>query len=141
MRHRPDQTIDNLRNVPLFAECTNRELTKIAALHCRVHVKAGKAVAEQGTVGREFIVIVSGTATVQRDGLDIATLGAGDYFGEIALIAHGRRTATVIAATDLVVDAFSRAEFDQLLEASPELAPRIYAEATRRMHGTAAGKQ
>ena len=101
----------------------------------------GKAVAEQGTVGREFIVIVSGTATVQRDGLDIATLGAGDYFGEIALIAHGRRTATVIAATDLVVDAFSRAEFDQLLEASPELAPRIYAEATRRMHGTAAGKQ
>ena len=137
MRHRQDQFIDNLRNVPLFAKCTNKELTKIASLQSRVRVKAGTAIAEQGTPGREFIVIVSGTATVQRDGVEIATLIAGDYFGEIALIAHGPRTATVTAATDLVVDAFSRSEFKELLEASPEFAPRLYAEATRRLHETA----
>jgi len=141
MRHRPDQTIDNLRKVALFAKCTNKELSKIASLHCQVRVKAGKAVAEQGTLGREFVVIVSGTATVQRDGIDIATLGAGDYFGEIALIAHGRRTATVVATTDLVVDAFNRSEFEQLLETSPELAPKIYAEATRRIHGMPAASR
>jgi CRP/FNR family transcriptional regulator, cyclic AMP receptor protein len=141
MMHRRNQAVNNLRNVPLFATCTTKELTKIASLSTRVTVNAGCAVTQQGTLGRQFIVIVSGAATVERDGATIAHLAAGDYFGEIALIVHGPRTATVVADTDLVVDAFSRGEFRQLLETSPGLAARLSTEAARRLHTTTEAPQ
>ena len=133
MMHRRDAAIDRLRAVPLFATCTAKELATIDSLSARVAVKAGKAVARQGMPGREFIVIVSGSATVERNGEMVAHLGDGDYFGEIALLENAPRTATVTAQTDLVVDAFNREEFHQLLAASPGLAARIYVEAARRL--------
>lgn len=129
---RRDEAIDRLRMVPLFATCTPKELARIDSLSARVTVKSGMMVAKQGARGREFIVIVSGTATVERDGVVVAHLGCGDYFGEIALFASGPRTATVTAQTDLVVGAFSRDEFRRLLDASPGLAATIHEEATRR---------
>jgi CRP/FNR family transcriptional regulator, cyclic AMP receptor protein len=141
MMHRRNQAMTNLRGVPLFATCTAKELSKIASLSTRVNVNAGRVVAQQGTRGREFIVIVSGTATVERDGAAIAHLAAGDYFGEIALIVHGPRSATVVADTDLVVDAFSRDEFRQLVETSPGLAARLSTEAARRLQTTTESAQ
>ena len=69
MMHRRDGAIDRWRAVPLFANCTPKQLVAIDSLSAQVSVKAGKAVAQQGTPGREFLVIVSGTASVERDGV------------------------------------------------------------------------
>ena len=66
-------------------------------------------------MGREFIVIVDGTATVAIDGQAVATLGAGDFLGEIALLDGGPRTATVTADTDLVAEVMSHQELASLL--------------------------
>ena len=70
----------------------------------------------QGDPGREFMIIAEGTAAVKRNARKIATLGPGDFFGELAVLAGVPRTATVIAETDMVVEAMNRQEFSSLLD-------------------------
>lgn len=125
---------DALKSVPLFSHCSRKELAKIAKLSTRVPVKAGKEVTAEGTIGREFLIIVSGNATVHRDGAEVAKLGPGDHFGEIALLAHSPRTATVVADTDLVVEAFDRHEFAALLDTSPSLARELLVSVASRQN-------
>lgn len=124
---------DSLKKVPLFSQCSRRELTQIARLSTRTHVRAGKEVTAEGAVGREFLVIVSGTATVRKDGVEVAKLGPGDHFGEVALLGRIPRTATVVADTDLVVDAFNRHEFASLLDSSPTLAREMLVSVASRL--------
>jgi len=133
MSHRPSIE-DTLKKVPLFSQCSRKELTKIAGLSTRVPVRAGKEVTAEGEMGREFLIIVSGAATVHRDGVPVAKLGPGDYFGEIALLAHTPRTATVVADTDLIVDAFNRHEFAALLDTSPTLARELLVSVASRVN-------
>ncbi len=80
------------------------------------------------------MIIVEGTASVRRDGRVIATLGAGDFFGELAVIAGVPRTATVTADTDMTVQALNRREFSSLLDGSPKLAKKILVGAVKRLH-------
>ncbi len=75
--------------VPLFSRCTKKELAALSRLTTRMTLPAGDVVTRQGRVGREFIVIVDGKATVAIDGQTVATLGAGDFLGEIALLDGG----------------------------------------------------
>lgn len=88
-------------------------------------VPAGRQLCEQGEVGREAFVIVAGTAEVRRNGRKVATLGAGDSFGELALLDHGPRTATVTAATDLTVLVIGAREFAALVDAVPPIAHKL----------------
>ena len=108
-----------LSTVPLFARCTKKELAALSRLTTRMTLPAGDVVTRQGRVGREFVVIVDGTATVAIDGQTVATLGAGDFLGEIALLDGGPRTATVTADTDLVAEVMSHQEFASLLVEVP----------------------
>jgi CRP-like cAMP-binding protein len=114
-----------LRTVPLFSRCTKKELTLLSRLTTTATIPAGRVVARQGQLGREFIVIVSGNATVAIDGRTVATLGPGDFFGELALLDGGPRTATVTADTDLVAEAMSHREFASLLIDAPSVTSGI----------------
>jgi len=117
---RPD-LLATFRALPLFARCTDAELAEIDSLADEVRVEAGRDLVRQGQLGREFMVIVEGTATVRRDGAAVAELGPGDHVGELALLDDRPRNATVTATTDVVVQVLDRRAFQTLLEDSPHL--------------------
>lgn len=114
-----------IRNIPLFAGCSTHELDEIDRLADEVRVPAGRTVITQGDLGQEFAVIVEGTAEVVKDGRPVAELGAGDYFGEVALLDTVTRTASVVAVTDLVLEVVDRRGFNTLLDDHPRLARSI----------------
>lgn len=123
-----------LAKIPLFKECTKKELQAVSRLVTPINVKAGKVLTKEGDAGREFMIIASGTASVRRKGRKIAALGPGDFFGELALLAGVPRTATVIAESDMVVEALNRAEFATLLDESPSIARKVLSAVARRTY-------
>ena len=117
-----DPKMELLSKVPLFAGCSEDQLRDITRLLTPVDVKAGTTLARQGDYGKEFFVIIEGTAAVLRDGVELAKLGAGDVVGEISIIDGGQRTATVVADTDMLVEVATHPEFAGLLNRAPEIA-------------------
>ncbi len=81
--------------------------------------------ASKGSIGREAFIIVDGTAEVRRNDKKVATLGPGDCFGELALLDHGPRTATVVATTDLKVLVLGAREFAGILDEVPPIAHKL----------------
>jgi CRP/FNR family transcriptional regulator, cyclic AMP receptor protein len=94
--------VEVLQRVPLFADLNKREVRQIARLFKQRQFPEGETIAKEGAGGGAFFLIDSGEARVSVGGKERRTLGAGDYFGEIALIDEGARSATVTAASDLV---------------------------------------
>lgn len=125
---------ETLPNIELFSELSKKELKNIASLMTPIRVKAGRHLTEEGAPGREFMIIVEGTATVKRKGRVLAQLGPGDFFGELAVVAGVPRTATVIADTDMTIETLNRREFSSLLDESPRIAKKILVGAVRRLH-------
>jgi CRP-like cAMP-binding protein len=123
-----------LPNIELFSELSNKELKSVASLMTPVRVKAGRVLTEEGQPGREFMIIIEGTATVRRSGKVVARLGPGDFFGELAVIAGVPRTATVTADSDMLIETLNRREFSSLLDESPRIAKKILVGAVRRLH-------
>jgi len=128
------QTSIPLSQIELFTELSAKELKEVSRFLTRVSVAEGKDLTVQGEVGREFMIVVEGTASVRRNGRLIAKLGPGDFFGELAVIAGVPRTATVTADTPMVVEALNRREFSSLLDRSPKLARKILIGAVKRLH-------
>lgn len=124
-----------LGGVWLFSDCTDDELERIAALAQLVEVPAGEVVVREGDPGEEFYAIVAGTAIVSiADRGDMAELGAGSFFGEMALLDGGDRVATVTATAALVLLRLQRDAFNETLAlAMPALAPKLLAVVGRRM--------
>jgi CRP/FNR family transcriptional regulator, cyclic AMP receptor protein len=131
-------TDELLAGVPLFAGLSPKELRVVGSLATRLDVPAGATLAHQGRPGREFIVVLEGSVDVLIDDEVVATCGAGDYFGEIALLEHGTRTATVVARTDGVVDVINQAEFATLLADHPGIAETLRATRAQRLAENAA---
>ena len=102
---------DVLANVALFTGCDNKELAQVAALATEVEIPEGKVLAREGSPGREFYVILEGKAQVSIDGSEVATLGPGDFCGEMALLDLGPRVATVTASTPMEVAVLDPREF------------------------------
>lgn len=125
---------EKLKEISIFKECSVKELKSISRLLTRVPVKTGTLLTKQGDPGREFMIIVEGRATVRRDGKVLATLGPGDFFGELAVIAGVPRNATITADTDMSVEALNRREFSSLLDESPKIAKKILVGAVTRLH-------
>ena len=126
-----DQT---LARIPIFSECSRKELKAISKLVTPVTIAPGKVLVREGDPGREFMIIAEGTATVKRNGRKIAALGPGDFFGELAVLAGVPRTATVVADTTMVVEAMNRQEFSALLDESPAMAKKILLGAVKRLY-------
>ena len=109
----PKQQIELLKAVPLFSGCTQGELRAVAQLGTPIDVDKGEVLTEQGSAGREFFLVLSGVASCRVGKRQVAQFTTGNYFGELALLQGGVRTADVVAETDmelLVLDAreFSR---------------------------------
>jgi len=126
--------VEQLADIELFSELSKREIKRIASFMTPITVKAGRDLTVQGQPGREFMVIAEGEATVRRNGRVIARFSAGDFFGELAVIAGVPRTATVTADTEMVVEALNRREFSSMLDESPKLAKKILVGAVKRLH-------
>jgi CRP-like cAMP-binding protein len=127
-------TTDHLKSISIFSELSSKELKAVAKLMTELDVAEGRELMREGEVGREFMIIRSGTADVRRGGRKIATLGSGDYVGELAVLSGAPRTATVIATSPLVVETLNRREFMSLLDQSPKLAKKILLGAVNRLH-------
>lgn len=119
--------VDKLGSLALFSSCSKRELARIARAGDEVHLPEGSLVVDQGEMGREAFVILSGTAVVKRNGRKITTLGPGDPVGELSLLDHGPRTAAVIAETDLSVFVLSNRRFNAVVDETPGLARKLLA--------------
>lgn len=126
-------TIGTLAEIGLFAGLSERERRRVGKLVTPVRVEEGRVLTSEGAPGREFIVISEGSATVSRGDHRIAQLGPGDFFGELSLVTGIPRTATVTAATDMVVNALNPREFRALLEVNPALAKKILMSAVCRL--------
>jgi MFS family permease len=103
--------IDLLRSLPMFGPLRLRELERLASAACELRVDAGSAVFEEGEEGERFFAIAEGRASVESRGAWLRELGAGDFFGEIALLRRVPRTATVRAVTPLRLLALDGATF------------------------------
>ena len=90
-----------------------------------IDLPAGRHLCEQDSIGREAFVITEGTAEVRRNGRKVATLGPGDCVGEMALLDHGPRTATVTAATDMSVLVIGAREFAGIVDEVPPIAHKL----------------
>ncbi len=109
------------RALPLFSGCSPQELDEIDRLADAVSIPAGRTVMQQGDLGQEFALIVEGDAEIVKDGVPVATIGPGSYFGEVALLDSITRTASVVATTDLVLEVLDRRGFNTLLDDLPQL--------------------
>jgi CRP/FNR family cyclic AMP-dependent transcriptional regulator len=121
MRFGKDVKTKLISGVPLFAQCSKAELQEIAAIADEIDIAEGKELTREGAPGREFFVIIEGTASVAQDGDQINELGPGDFFGEVALVKDTPRTATVTATSPVRTLVVTRQNFKRLIERQPDI--------------------
>jgi CRP-like cAMP-binding protein len=127
-----------LRLVPLFRGMTDRSFDAIANLASEADYAAGEELVRQGMPGREFIIIVSGRARVERDGKQIRELGPGDFLGEISLVDGNPRTATVTAVDPIHAVTVRREGFLDLIDRVPVFRLDVMNALTERIRATLA---
>jgi CRP/FNR family cyclic AMP-dependent transcriptional regulator len=120
-----DEKLDLLRRIPLFTDFGRRDLERLSQLADEVEVPAERRLMAEGDRGAEMFVIASGRVRVEREGRRINSLGPGDFFGEIALLDGGPRTATVTADERTRLLVLTRREFHTMMEEFPEVAAEV----------------
>ena len=124
---------DQLANVPLFSALSKRDLQRVAKASDEVSIDAGRVLVEQGRTGHEFFLILDGEAVIRRNNRKIATLGPGQYFGELAILDRGPRSASVIANTDMRVLVLGQREFVGVLDSIPGMASKLLTTMAQRL--------
>jgi CRP/FNR family cyclic AMP-dependent transcriptional regulator len=133
MRLGGNEKTDLIRKVPLFARCSRAELKEIAKLADEIDLSEGKEMTREGAPGREFFVLLEGTADVKKNSRKVNTLGPGDFFGEIALVSHEPRTATVIASSPIRALVITDRSFRRLLDDAPQVKTRVMEAMAERL--------
>lgn len=133
MALRRDAKIELLKNVPLFAGCSKNELRQLAKVADELDLREGTVLTREGRPGREFFVLIDGTAAVTKKGKKIADLGPGDWLGEIALITESPRTATVTATSPVDVLVITDRRFRSVVETMPSIALKVLARVGERL--------
>ena len=133
MRLGGNQKIDLIRKVPPFARCSRAELKEIALLADEIDLHEGKEMTRQGAPGREFFVLLDGTADVKKNRRRVNTLGPGDFFGEIALVSREPRTATVIATSPVRALVITDRSFRRLLDDAPKVQTKVMEAMAQRL--------
>jgi len=134
------EIVEAIERVPFFANMSPRDVEGIAALFKERRFNAGETVTKEGAGGAAFFVIESGEATVSIGGRPRATLSSGDYFGEVALIDEGARSATITASTELVCYGLTYWEFRPLVQRNATIAWNLLQTLAKRLR-TAQGDQ
>jgi CRP/FNR family transcriptional regulator, cyclic AMP receptor protein len=123
----------DLSKIWLFSTSSTKDLRMIRKALEEVTVPAGRMLTEQGTIGREFFLIVEGQASVKRNNRKVATLGPGQYFGELALLDRRPRSASVISDTELILLVLGQRQFNAVLDAIPALSRKLLAAMATRL--------
>lgn len=131
-RHRSEK-LDALAAVPLFKGLNQRQLGEIEKLAEDVKVEPGKVLVREGQLGHEFFLVVDGRVRVEQEGNVIGHLGAGEYFGEMALLEGHTRTASVVAESDTSLLIIHSTAFDTLLDTVPGLQKAMLRTLARRV--------
>jgi CRP-like cAMP-binding protein len=124
-----------LKTVGLFASLSPRELERVAGVTDEIIVPAGTRLIHEGDFAHEFLLILTGSAEVTRAGAPIATLGRGDFAGEIGAVRDVRRNATVTAASELTAIVMTARDLRQISEEIPSVAAQIDAAIVARSPG------
>ena len=122
-----------LKQSPLFEGLTKKQLAMLATLTDDLDVPAGRVLCREGQRGREFFVIIEGEAEVTRGDNHLATIGSGEFFGEIALLERVVRTATVTATTPLRFFVVSDQAFGTVLATDPSIERKLLRTLARRL--------
>jgi CRP/FNR family cyclic AMP-dependent transcriptional regulator len=122
-----------LKTIPIFSACTKKELDSIAAIVKEVQFEAGRTICREGETGVGLHVVVEGETKIQIGGRTRRRLGPGAFFGEIALLDGGPRSATVIAETPVKTLAIPAWTFRSVIKAQPNLALKMLEELCRRL--------
>jgi CRP/FNR family cyclic AMP-dependent transcriptional regulator len=128
-----DKKVEALRRAPLFEGLSRKELVQLARLTDDVEIPAGRVLCREGDRGREFFVLIEGKVDVARNGRGVATLGAGDFVGEISLLEPTPRTATVTAQTPLRFFVLTPTDFQQMLDENPGIERKVLRALARRV--------
>jgi CRP-like cAMP-binding protein len=131
-----DTKVEALKGVPLFEGLSRRELVQLERVCEDLEVEPGKVLCKEGEVGHEFFVIVDGKVQVTRQGRRVATLGGGDFLGEIALVTELPRTATVTVETPVRLFVLTRREFHAVLDQNPKVERKVLRALARRLAKT-----
>jgi CRP/FNR family transcriptional regulator, cyclic AMP receptor protein len=128
-----------LGGVPIFQDLSAKDLDSILDSGKEVHHDAGHVVISEGHGGIGFHLILEGRAKVTRNGRTLARLGAGEFFGEMAVVDDGPRTASVVADTDLTTFFLSRWDFRPLVKSNPDLAWKLIKHLVGRLRDEQTG--
>lgn len=120
-----NQYHEYLKQVPLFADLDKRELDAVSQAATDLELEPGDVLMREGTMANEMVIVVDGTLEVSRDGEHIADIGPGGFAGEMALLTHSHRHATVITKTACSVLHIDGRAFSALLEDVPEIAVKM----------------
>jgi CRP-like cAMP-binding protein len=128
-----DEKLDLLQRIPLFAGFDRHHVERLGMLTEEVDVPAGKVLIRQGELGDDLMIIYSGLVAVERDGIKVNELGPGDFFGEIALLEQGPRTATVTTETPSRLLVINHRDFHAVMDEFPEVAARVMSTLAHRL--------
>ena len=131
LRH--NAKVDLIKSVPLFSECSKKELAEVAGIADEIDLREGKELTKQGMPGREFFVLVDGEADVKKGTRRINKLGPGDFFGEISLVRQHAATATVVATSPVRALVITDRSFRSLLEHSPGIQGKVMSALAARL--------
>ena len=126
-------SLKHLRYSPLFSSCSSKDLEKIAKAGERIAFEKGEILTKQGDPGKEAFIILSGKATVKRSGKKVATISTGSVVGELSLLDHGPRTATVVCDTECQVLVISRGNFLRVNDKVPALTHKLFGALAMRI--------
>ena len=129
----PKQQIDLLKAVPLFSSCSQNELRTIAQLGSKVYPEEGDVLTKKGELGREFFLVLEGVAACRVGQREVRRFGPGEFFGEMALLHGGVRTADVVATSEMVLLNLGAREFKTMLRTTPEIGIKMLANLADRL--------
>jgi CRP/FNR family transcriptional regulator, cyclic AMP receptor protein len=125
-----------IERISLFSGCRPREFQKLEMIGTRIHVSAGRTLIAAGDYGSEVLLVLAGTASCHVGSREVATFVTGDFFGEVAMLCGGPRTATVIATSDMDLWVLNKREFEEVLQVSHDIARRMLSAMARRLRAS-----
>jgi CRP/FNR family transcriptional regulator, cyclic AMP receptor protein len=129
----PDHPSALLAQIPLFSALDQAQLARVASLARTADVPKGELLTREGEPGDDFFVIEKGKARVTLEGKKLAVLGPGEFFGEMALLDQGPRSATVTASSAMRLYVFGAEGFGQLLDGAPDVGKKILRGVAERL--------